>query len=87
LRNILPTTAKSVRQSGMRRKENGRWKINVETAGEMKEDDCHVLFSASGVLNAWTWPDIPGLHDYKGKLLHSADWIMTGIYHLNHRTD
>jgi cation diffusion facilitator CzcD-associated flavoprotein CzcO len=22
----------------------------------------------------WRWPDIAGLHDFKGKLLHSASW-------------
>jgi len=22
----------------------------------------------------WRWPDIPGLHDFNGKLLHSAHW-------------
>ncbi|KAJ3949097.1 uncharacterized protein N0V96_000209 [Colletotrichum fioriniae] len=22
----------------------------------------------------WKWPDIPGLHDFSGSLLHSADW-------------
>lgn len=22
----------------------------------------------------WKWPDIPGLHSFKGKLLHSAAW-------------
>lgn len=23
-------------------------------------------------MNAWKWPEIPGLHDFKGKLVHSA---------------
>jgi len=22
----------------------------------------------------WKWPQIPGLHDFKGELIHSADW-------------
>lgn len=22
----------------------------------------------------WTWPDIPGLHDFNGPLIHSANW-------------
>ncbi|KAH0276761.1 flavin-binding monooxygenase, partial [Aureobasidium melanogenum] len=35
---------------------------------------CHVLINAAGILNAWKWPLIPGLQDYKGKLLHSAAW-------------
>jgi len=54
--------------------EEGKWKVSVDSGGEIKEDDCHVLFSASGVLNNWKWPDISGIKDYKGKLLHSAAW-------------
>lgn len=22
----------------------------------------------------WKWPDIPGLHEFKGDLVHSASW-------------
>ena len=25
-------------------------------------------------MNKWKWPNIPGLHDFKGDLLHSAQW-------------
>ena len=25
-------------------------------------------------MNDWKWPSIPGLHTFKGKLLHSAKW-------------
>ncbi|KAG9834933.1 flavin-binding monooxygenase, partial [Aureobasidium melanogenum] len=38
---------------------------------------CHVLINAAGILNAWKWPAIPGLQDYKGTLLHSAAWDTT----------
>jgi cation diffusion facilitator CzcD-associated flavoprotein CzcO len=24
----------------------------------------------------WKWPAIPGLHDFKGKLVHSANWYV-----------
>jgi cation diffusion facilitator CzcD-associated flavoprotein CzcO len=54
--------------------EAGKWKVKVESEGEIKSEDCDVLFSASGVLNNWKWPDIAGLGDFKGKLLHSAQW-------------
>lgn len=27
-----------------------------------------------GILNNWKWPDIEGLHDFKGPILHSACW-------------
>lgn len=40
----------------------------------MYSDQCDVLISATGFLNEWKWPNIPGLHDFKGKLMHSARW-------------
>jgi cation diffusion facilitator CzcD-associated flavoprotein CzcO len=36
--------------------------------------ECNVLINACGVLNNWKWPSIPGLHDFKGHLTHSAQW-------------
>jgi hypothetical protein len=48
--------------------------INDISAGSTFSDSCDVLISATGALNEWKWPDIPGLHDFKGKLLHSANW-------------
>lgn len=27
-----------------------------------------------GILNTWKWPEIEGLHDFKGPLMHSAKW-------------
>ncbi|TFY70634.1 hypothetical protein EVG20_g2373 [Dentipellis fragilis] len=38
------------------------------------EDTADVLFMGTGSLNRWSWPDIPGLGSFSGKLLHSADW-------------
>ncbi|AEO67780.1 uncharacterized protein THITE_2050573 [Thermothielavioides terrestris NRRL 8126] len=35
---------------------------------------CDFLINASGILNNWRWPAIPGLHSFKGELLHSAAW-------------
>ncbi|KAG6878270.1 hypothetical protein C0992_008328 [Termitomyces sp. T32_za158] len=37
-------------------------------------DHADILINASGVLNAWRWPDIPGLKDFKGVLMHTADY-------------
>ncbi|CAI7582011.1 unnamed protein product [Penicillium bialowiezense] len=37
-------------------------------------DDCDVLIQATGTLNNWKWPKIPGLQDFQGKLMHSASW-------------
>ena len=35
---------------------------------------CDILINASGILNNWRWPAIPGLETYKGTLLHTANW-------------
>jgi len=42
--------------------------------GFIISDSCDIFLSASGVLNDWKWPSIPGLHTFGGKLLHSAKW-------------
>lgn len=31
-------------------------------------------------MNNWKWPAVPGLHTFKGKLLHSANWDETYDY-------
>jgi cation diffusion facilitator CzcD-associated flavoprotein CzcO len=52
----------------------GLWRFkvrNLET-DELKDDAAEFFINAGGVLNNWKWPDIPGLHDFKGKLMHSA---------------
>jgi cation diffusion facilitator CzcD-associated flavoprotein CzcO len=33
-----------------------------------------VFMTGIGALNEWKWPDIKGLKDFKGPLLHSANW-------------
>ena len=51
------------------------YRVDVEKAdGSMVHDWCHVLVNGTGFLNKWRWPDIPGLHDFGGSLLHSANW-------------
>ena len=52
------------------------WDVDIEDlkTGKIIHDQCDILINASGILNAWRWPAIPGLDKYKGKLLHSANW-------------
>ena len=38
------------------------------------EDTADVLFLGTGSLSRWSWPDIEGLKDFKGRLMHSAQW-------------
>ncbi|KAL4817747.1 hypothetical protein BDW67DRAFT_174532 [Aspergillus spinulosporus] len=56
--------------------DRSKWTLQVKNldSGEIIEDQCDVVVSASGALNEWKWPSIPGLHDFKGKLMHSANW-------------
>lgn len=53
-----------------------KWCLKVENLddGSIHADECDVFISAQGSLNKWKWPDIPGLHDFKGKLVHTAKW-------------
>jgi cation diffusion facilitator CzcD-associated flavoprotein CzcO len=30
--------------------------------------------NGTGILNTWKWPEIEGLHDFKGPVIHSANW-------------
>ncbi|KAK7902690.1 hypothetical protein LTR67_002336 [Exophiala xenobiotica] len=55
--------------------DQGKWKVRVRKEGREERDEIvDVLVSAQGFLSQWKWPDIPGLHDFKGHLVHSAAW-------------
>jgi cation diffusion facilitator CzcD-associated flavoprotein CzcO len=53
-----------------------KWSVQVKdvTSGTTFTDSCDFLVVSTGILNAWKWPDIPGLMDFKGKLMHTADY-------------
>ena len=54
----------------------GLWTVDLENVkdGTKFQDTCNVLINGSGVLTKWKWPDIKGLHSFKGDLAHSASW-------------
>ncbi|KAH7245004.1 putative monooxygenase [Fusarium tricinctum] len=56
--------------------EEGTWFVDVynEATGEVFQDRGEFLINASGFLNNWKWPDIPGLNSFGGQLAHTADW-------------
>lgn len=61
--------------------ERGEWDLEITrlpSPGSSKirtfSISCNILINASGFLNNWKWPDIAGLHDYNGLLIHSAQW-------------
>lgn len=61
--------------------KTSKWHVKVEvpdgSTHKIIEDIADVFVAGVGVLNNWNWPDIKGLHDFKGKLLHSANWDTT----------
>ncbi|KAF2852465.1 FAD/NAD(P)-binding domain-containing protein [Plenodomus tracheiphilus IPT5] len=57
-------------------KEKGGYDLRVQNlvSGESVSDHCGILVNASGILNNWKWPVIPGIDRHKGTLLHTANW-------------
>lgn len=54
--------------------EAAQWRLVVRHGNETLEDFVDVLISARGFLSTWRWPEIQGIHDFKGKKVHSAAW-------------
>jgi cation diffusion facilitator CzcD-associated flavoprotein CzcO len=59
-----------------------KWKVEVSTAKGSKDAEfsagyvinADFLVSAVGQLNVPKWPKIPGIEEFKGKIIHSARW-------------
>jgi cation diffusion facilitator CzcD-associated flavoprotein CzcO len=74
MRNAIKT---SHRVSSSRWNEHkGIWNITVrnEKTNEEFDDYATFLLDGTGILNNWTWPNVPGLHDFQGTLIHTACW-------------
>lgn len=56
--------------------DDAKWVVSVTNLSDGKqfEDRADALVTAVGLLNQWEWPSIPGLTDFKGKMMHSACW-------------
>jgi cation diffusion facilitator CzcD-associated flavoprotein CzcO len=56
--------------------EASKWTVTVQNleTGQEFEDQVDIIIDGGGVLNRWKWPDIEGLNDFTGDLLHSANW-------------
>ncbi|KAJ5708017.1 monooxygenase [Penicillium malachiteum] len=58
----------------------GCWKVKYQDLAsdhshvQDTEVDADIFLNASGPLNQWKWPSIPGLSDYQGELVHTANW-------------
>ena len=57
--------------------ETAKWTVTIQSlSGDFDiTDEADVLISGTGLLNEWRWPDIAGLHSFKGDLVHSANWL------------
>lgn len=56
--------------------EKGVWNMTVrnEKTDEEFDDYATFLLDGTGILNDWKWPDVPGLQDFRGTLIHTARW-------------
>lgn len=59
--------------------DKGKWKLNLRqtsSSGEATdfEDECDLFLYATGILNNFQWPSIPGLNKFKGRVVHTARW-------------
>ena len=56
--------------------QHSGWNLTAKDliSGNEVSDQCDILINASGILNNWRWPAILGLQDFKGPLLHTANW-------------
>lgn len=53
-----------------------KWHVKIQRLhdGTVFEDTADVFMTGVGALNNWRWPDIEGLKNFQGKLMHSAEW-------------
>ncbi|KAF2641018.1 FAD/NAD(P)-binding domain-containing protein [Massarina eburnea CBS 473.64] len=57
----------------------GKWKVTLRQTspgGQTREfeEECDLLLYATGILNNYKWPKIPGIDKFKGKIVHTALW-------------
>lgn len=72
LRSYVQTSSKV--KAAVWAAEEGKWILEVECGGEIIHDEVDVLINGAGFLNNWQWPDIPDLHQFRGEIVHSANW-------------
>ncbi|KAI0088290.1 FAD/NAD-P-binding domain-containing protein [Irpex rosettiformis] len=64
---------------------SGQWVVRIRrplahdpATFEEFEDRADVVLNGTGALSRWKWPDIEGLHNFKGPIVHSACWDFGG---------
>lgn len=51
-----------------------KWRVTVEDANGRRTVEANAVINAHGPVNRWSLPDIPGLSDFKGVAMHTANW-------------
>jgi cation diffusion facilitator CzcD-associated flavoprotein CzcO len=46
-------------------------------SGQVFRDRCHILVHACGYLNKPALPNIPGIQDFRGSIVHTGHWDET----------
>jgi cation diffusion facilitator CzcD-associated flavoprotein CzcO len=77
LRQYMTFNTEAVRAEWQ--EEIGKWKVTLRrtsSTGEQEEfeEECDLLFYATGILNNYKWPKIKGINSFKGKIVHTAEW-------------
>jgi cation diffusion facilitator CzcD-associated flavoprotein CzcO len=53
---------------------SAKWQVKVDQKGTVFDTEADILINGAGLLNKWQWPNIQGLHSFKGQLVHTARW-------------
>lgn len=55
------------------KEESDNWVLDIRRSdGSLLRDSCEILVDDFGILSIWSYPNIPGIHYFEGKLMHSA---------------
>ncbi|KAF5664960.1 monooxygenase [Fusarium heterosporum] len=57
--------------------KNSEWIVSLQEQGEYIREitvKCDVFVMATGRLNNWKFPNLPGLDRFEGSLIHTANW-------------
>ncbi|KAG9505080.1 hypothetical protein J7337_002046 [Fusarium musae] len=56
--------------------DTGKWRLEIKQghSHDIIQEEADIVINATGFLSKWTWPTIPGLDKFKGKMVHTAAW-------------
>lgn len=52
----------------------GKWNLTLSTPNGLIQDAADFVINCTGSHSRWEWPDIEGLFDFKGRVVHSGEW-------------